>query len=170
MAHFYFFDLPVYRLNEDDYHKQREAYIEEKIFHPETTSNKTLRSHYQQRPESLLSFRNYLEKKYGGCWRFNEIIGYIRLHFLGSQVRGVYFSSSHQRITRTRKKTIEFKTLKLAPEVEISQPYGSDEVLLAIKIYIEDCKKAVPNRIIDTSLFDVISKHVDWSALLQNSR
>jgi hypothetical protein len=39
-----------------------------------------------------IRFLDHLEMRYGGPWNFNEIIGFIRLHFLGSQIRGEYFA------------------------------------------------------------------------------
>lgn len=109
-----------------------------------------------------------MAKTYGGCWEFNEIIGYIRLHFLGSQVRGEYFSVNKKRIVRTRTKQFEFMTWKLAPEVEIEPPYGTAEILNAIYQYIEDCRHEVRTRYIDTSKLDAIAPFVDWERLFRS--
>ncbi len=109
--------------------------------------------------------RNHLTEKYGGCWQFNEIIGYIKLDFLGSQIRGEYFAVDRKRIVRTRTKTFEYKTWKLAPEIDIEQPYGTGEVLGAIQRYIQACKAELPKRFIDTSNFDKLAPHIDWGTL-----
>lgn len=142
----YFFDVPVYRIPEGQYNRERDAYIEANL-----NQNADIRDHFW--------------RSYGGCWQFNEIIGYIRLHFLGSQVRGEYFGVNKKRIVRTRTRTFEHLTHKLAPEVDILQPLTSESILAAVREYLENCKKELPLRHIDTVLFEVIAEHVDWRAL-----
>ena len=43
------------------------------------------------------NMQEHYYQKYGP-WYFNEIIGYLRLHFLGSQVRGEYFGSKKKKL------------------------------------------------------------------------
>ena len=168
MAWRYFFDLPVYRLPRDKYYEDRNAYIENALFFPGSSDEAYLRQRDKADPHRNDAHRDHLERSYGGCWEFNEIIGYIRLHFLGSQVRGEYFAVAKQRIVRTRTKTLEYRTWKLAPEIDIEPPFGTAEVLSAIRQYIDDCKDEVPKRYIDTSIFDTLAPHVDWGALYRD--
>ena len=75
---FYFLDLPVYRLPEEEYNKQRSTFIE--------SAMKKNRIHIT--PSSLVTAkdlqveddnnRDRLWKSFGGAWRYNEIIGYVR--------------------------------------------------------------------------------------------
>jgi hypothetical protein len=161
----YFYDLPVYRLSSDAYYAARDGYIDGVIFRPGTPDEAALRQREKLDPRTNDGFRDHLQRAYGGCWEFNEVIGHIRLHFLGSQVRGEYFAVAKKRIVRTRTKTLEYRAWKLAPEVDIKQPYGTQEVLHAIYEYIADCKKELPKRFIDTSRFDPIAPFVDWGSL-----
>jgi hypothetical protein len=170
MAWRYFFDLPVYRLQRDKYYEARNKYIEDALFLAGSTDEELLRQRNRADPSRNGAFRDHLERTYGGCWEFNEIIGYIRLHFLGSQVRGSYFAVAKQRIFRTRTKTLEFRTLKLVPEIDIENPYGKTEVLSAVREYINNCKRELPNRHIDTSKFDILAPHIDWEALYRDDR
>jgi hypothetical protein len=98
---------------------------------------------------------------------YNEIVGYIRLHFLGSQVRGEYIGVRKKRIVRTRTKIVEFHTWKPAPEVEISRPTANEGIFGAALEYIALCRKELPRRYIDTELFDLIGKHVNWLGLME---
>ena len=164
----YFFDLPVYRLPRDTYYEARSAYIENTLFPPGSPDETYLRQRDEADPRKNDGFRDHLERSYGGCWEFNEIVGYIRLHFLGSQIRGEYFAVAKQRIVRTRTKTLEYRTWKLAPEVDIEAPHGKAEVLSAVRQYIEDCKREVPKQFIDTSHFDTLAPHIDWEALFRD--
>ena len=54
-----------------------------------------------------------------GTWRFNEIIGYVRLYFRGSQVLGEYYAVKRSRHVLTRHKTLIRRTHKLGPEHQI---------------------------------------------------
>jgi hypothetical protein len=163
----YFFDLPVYRLSAEQYYAERDAYIKRIIFRTGTPEEPDLKQREKASPRINDAFRNHLTEKYGG-WEFNEIIGYIRLNFFGSQIRGEYFAVDRERIVRTRTKTFEHKTLKLASEIEIEQPYGTGEVLGAIQRYIQACKVELSQRFIDASNLDKLARHIDWAALYQD--
>lgn len=165
MREIYFYDLPVYRLPEKQYYEEREIYIEKALFNSGAPDEALRRQHEKLNPRVNDVFRGYLEGAYGGCWTYNEIIGYIRLHFLGTQVRGEYFSVARKRIVRTRTKTLEYRTHKLATEVNIDEPLGTNEVLAAILQYITRCEKELPKRFIDTTQFLHISAFVDWGSL-----
>lgn len=161
----YFFDVPIYRISESQYYRERDAYIEGELFPKDSPYVDVLRAADKADPSRNVAISDHFRRSYGGCWQFNEIIGYIRLHFLGSQVRGEYYGVNKKRIVRTRTKTLEYRTWKLAPEVEVPQPITREGVLAAVREYLEDCKKELPKRYIDTEQFDVIAKHVDWRAL-----
>ena len=168
VAHKYFYDLPVYRVARDHYYKERAEHIENVIFPLAGKNNDALRKLESEKPGLNDFLRNHLEKSYGGQWEFNEVIGYIRLHFLGTQVRGEYYAPSKKRIVRTRTKTLEFQTWKLAPEVDIELPVTNTTIRKAISEYIEACRKEVPRRFIDTGLFEAVSPHVDWLSFLRH--
>ena len=167
MAYKYFFDLPVYRLDRETYYQQRAKHIDNVLFPPDSPYSESLRQREKDNPDSNIGIRDHLERSYGGCWEFNEIIGYIRLHFLGSQVRGEYFAVRKKRVARTRTKLLEYQTWKLAPEVDIGHPVTSEGVLSAIREYVADCGKEIPGRFIDSSKFDAIAGFVDWEALFR---
>ena len=150
----YIYDVAVYRLREADYYAQRDAHVEQVLGANRAT------------PEADSAFRAHVEKSYGGPWRFNEIVGYIRLFLLGSQVRGEYFRVDARRIVRTRRKTLWLVAHKLAPEQEIPSGATSAQVLAAIRQYLDMCGKEIPGRHMDLATFDAIAPHVDWRSLL----
>jgi len=168
MGDTFFFDIPVYRLARDRYYQEREGYIDGVLFPKSSPESEELRARDRADPGRNAYMRGYLESKYGGCWEFNEIIGYIRLHFLGSQIRGEYYGVSSKRIVRTRTKTLEFKTWKLASEVELPDSPSQAGILETIHKYLDDCKKELPGRYLDTSIFEAIARHVDWRSLFQS--
>jgi hypothetical protein len=127
---------------------------------------KRMQSEVGHRDEEMdASFRDHLQKVYGGCWRYNEIVGYIRLHFLGSQVRGEYFGVACKRMVRTRRRVLQYKGWKLAPEVEVQFPVSNKKILAAIRQYLQDCGNELPGRYIDTEMFEAVAGHINWKAL-----
>jgi hypothetical protein len=163
----YFYDIPVYRLPEDKYYFERDEYIDGVLFPKDDPFSQSMREREAADPNCNIAIRDHLQRSYGGCWTFNEIIGYIRLHFLASQVRGEYFAVRKKRIVRTRTKVLEYHVWKLAPEVEIPHPYTSRGIYEAVLKYLADCRKELPGRYVDTDLFEVIGKHVDWRGLME---
>ena len=163
----YFFDLPVYRLAEAAYYEQRERYISRILFPPDAPDAKALRDYAAQHPNANSVLSEHLAHSYGGVWVYNEIIGYIQLHFLGTQVRGEYYAVKAKRLVRTRNRTLEYKTWKLAHEVEIAHNASSKQVLSKVREYIEACKQELPGRFIDTARFDALAPFINWKSLFQ---
>ena len=99
MAYIYFHDLPVYRLTSERYYFERARFIDDFV--------KSIFAGCSSNPETIKRTTVGMEQsnydKYGP-WQFNEIVGYVRLHFLGNRVRGEYFVPIKRRhvLTRTR--------------------------------------------------------------------
>jgi len=107
---------------------------------------------------------NQTLRAFGAAWQFNEIVGYVRLHFVGTQIRGEYAGPNRTRIVRSRSRSwaIESQTWKLAPEVEIGLPISKDTITTAIRRYVADCRRELPRRYIDTEVFETLLPHIDW--------
>jgi len=43
---------------------------------------------YDQYPDRRTRDEDHAFRKFGGAWNFNEIVGFVRLYVLGSQIRG----------------------------------------------------------------------------------
>jgi len=125
---------------------------------------------YQKEPKQKNAAENRLRKSYGGSWEYNEIIGYIRLYFFGTQIRGEYWGVNSKRIVRTRKKTFEYKTWKLATEIDIHRKPDSSSIFSKIQDYLERCKKELKGRYIDIVNLKAIGSYVDWKSLYGESK
>lgn len=148
MKHFY--DVPVYREDQNNFLRIKTERINKKLLDCE--GNKSL--------------YDFLEKSYG-VWKFNEIIGYIRLYFSGHQVCGEYYCLKSNKLSNPRKKRFEYSTWKLAPEVYISSVLESDKIYESIIEYIKLCKKELPRTYyIDFELFEVLGKQVNWTKII----
>lgn len=163
MTDIFFYDVPVYRLFEAEYYRQREEFIEKTLYPPSDPLTATTRRALKAKDPNAEDFmRDHLAKAYGGPWRFNEIVGFIRLHFLGAQIRGEYWATEAKRIVRTRHKVFEWKTWKLAPERELPANATDAEIFAAVKGYLLACEKELKGRFIDRELLEVIGPRLDW--------
>ena len=160
--------LPVYRLSREKYHKQREKYVNDNMYRGSTGHIKFQKEFHAKNPDIKHQFESHLINKFGGCWEFNEVIGFIKLQFLGTQVRGEYFEIKAKRITRTRKKIFEYITHKLAPELEIKRGANNQEIFGVVKDYVSDCYKELPEgRFIEDEQLKSIGPFINWRALLE---
>jgi hypothetical protein len=157
----YFFDIPVYRIKEDQYYLERDAHLERILYPPDASWAEELRELHKREPDTA---RPHIERSFGQ-WIYNEIIGYIRLHFLGDQIRVEYFSVTKKRIVRTRTKIFEYQTWKLARELDVPSDASSKHIYALVKQYLSDCGRQVPKRHIDTTMLDAIGPYVDWRRL-----
>lgn len=142
-----FYDVPIYRLSNEEYQKAISAFVDPRV--------------ESQGP----GVKQMWWEQFGGAWQFNEIIGFLRLHFLGSQVRAEWWSVKAKRITKTRQKQFEYKSHKLAPETSIPSGATNKEIWAAILEHLDDCRKELKGRYVDSSLLEVIGPHMNWQAV-----
>jgi hypothetical protein len=167
MSILYFADIPVYRIHKGKYYEERDAYIDKMMYGDTLEEREMRRAFYERNRDHEIFHKDRLEKQYGGIWRFNEIVGYVRLHFVGMQVRGELFMVNAKRLVRTRKKLFLYQTHKIAVEWDIPLNATNDEIFKVIIQYIEDTRQELKARYVDSSLFELMGKFVDWKALLK---
>lgn len=167
MGNRYFLDLPIYRIAEDRYFRERETFIEKGLYSVNSEKlHSGLQSIYEANPQFADAARDRLATSYGGIWRFNEIVGYVRLYFLGTQIRGEHYGVRRNRLVRTRTKTFEFIHWKLATEVNVPNPITDEGIYRAVLEYVERCRAEFPRRHIDSEPLVVLGEHLRWRELL----
>jgi hypothetical protein len=163
---FNFLDLPVYRIDEDAYYEARADFADRLMTeHPLPTTPHKPSAAVKLSPQDA-RMQEHLYRSFGGSWRYNEIVGYLRLHFLGSQVRAEYWRVEVKRIVRTRRKQIEFRDWKLAPETELPMEGSSEEIFRAVLEHVEDCRKELGKLHLDSSALDTLGPYINWRGLL----
>lgn len=158
----YFFDLPVYRLSCEKYNQAMDNRVNSQLDPIRRFPG------YEPPPATINSIRQRQDDQYGS-WQFNEVLGYIRLYFLGTQVRGEYYSAEKARNSLGRCKVFSFRDQKLASEIEIfpRSDVTNSEIWEAIQQYVRRCRKELrKERVIDDSILQTIGPHVDWLAIL----
>lgn len=166
----YFYDVQVYRLSRERYYRDMDEYIKKHMYSGIPSHIKMMEDFYRKEPTRKREAEDRLRKSYGGAWEYNEIIGYIRLYFLGTQIRGEYWGVNSKRVVRTRKKILEFKTWKLASEIDLHREPDSFSIFSKIMEYLGKCQKELKGRYIGTDNFKAIGPYVDWKSLYEDSK
>ena len=161
----FFMVLPVYRLENRKYYDQMQEFIDKEL----NTKNAYQEKLAAEQPELQAAHESHLRNWYGGAWEFNEIIGFIKLYFYGTQIRGEYWAVKAKKIVKSRKKQFEYKTHKLFMELEIWDQSNSG-IRVTVEEYILGCKKERKNRHIDTREFEKLSPHINWRTLYNENR
>lgn len=143
------FEIPVYRLSENNYYEKMRDHI----------------SQTNQDKEYPMD-EGYLRKQYGGDWRYNEIIGFLRFYRYGqNQIRCEYWETDAKIKVRTRKK--QYYQVSDSYCAEKFAPNSSNEELAkTMKSAVEHCEQRLKRRVLDRELFDATVELIDWKALL----
>jgi len=166
----YFYDVPVYRLSREKYYKGMNEYIKKQMESGSPRHIEIMKEFHMKEPNQRYAAEDSLRQFYGGSWEYNEIIGYIRLYFFGTQIRGEYWGVNSKRVVRTRKKVFEHKTWKLALEIDLHQAPDSSTIFLKIQKYLMSCQQELKGRYIDITHLMTIGPYVNWKALYEESK
>jgi hypothetical protein len=166
----YFMDLPVYRLPEEQYYRERDAWVQATYerygsYRPDNPSPEMA----EQFRQIEISARTHLATSYGGGWQYNEIVGFLQLYVCGSQVRAEQHITACKRVVRTRRKIFVWNTWNLAPETEIPRNGTNTEIFQAILEHVAGCRRELAGRYIDSTHLETLGPFVDWNALLSKS-
>ncbi|MDH5473757.1 MAG: hypothetical protein OEY61_12965 [Gammaproteobacteria bacterium] len=161
----YFIVIPVYRLDEDKYYDQVQKHVDKNF----ESDSDIVKKAYEKDPSLKEKWESRFRESYGGAWEFNEIIGYIKLYFFGNQIRGEYWAVNSKKIVKTRKKQFEYKTHKLTYELTIHDETNNG-ILDKVNEYINNCKKELKKRHLDTREFETLAPCIDWVSLYKRKR
>ena len=137
------FELPIYRLKEDKYYDEFNK-----------GKNDQLSDEYQL-------------KSFGGAWKYNEIIGFLKFYISGNtQIRCVYTDTDAEQKVRTRKKIFVQKSHSFCT-LSINVKASNEDIIDVIEQAIEHCRINLPqNRFLDRTLFDKTFRYINWQAVL----
>jgi len=160
MSEKYFFDIPIYRCT-----------IERHAQEMENEKQRFLNLGLPYDDDIPESYVSGVEKRFEGSiwypWRYNEIIGWIRLYAFGFQIGGEYWFIRAKRIRRDlRRKRIYFSGKAFEHSFH---PYES-----AAKIYGEICfelgrlqdERPFQGRYLDLDTFRRIGPFIKWRHLI----
>lgn len=143
------FEISVYRLDESSYYNQMSDHIS-KV------------NGYNQCPLN----EDYLKSEFGGGWRYNEIIGFLRFYrYGGNQIRSEYWETDAKNKVRTRKKRFIKKTDSYCNEL-FSASASCPQLAQSMKNAVDHCENRLRKRVLDRELFDNTVDFIDWKSVL----
>jgi len=143
------FEISVYRLSENSYYDKMNDHI----------------AHTNQDKEYPID-EGFLRKQFGGDWRYNEIIGFLRFYRCGQdQIRCEYWETDAKKKVRTRKKLFSQISDSYCTE-RFSRNSSNEELAKTMKNAVEHCENRLKNRTLDRELFDTTVDLIDWKVLL----
>jgi hypothetical protein len=170
MGETFIFDIPIYRVDEASYYTDRDSYVDECLHeHPELSRSER-EVWYDANPELRIRDSDYHQRQYGGPWRFNDVIGYLRLYLNGYQVRGQLWYVDVKRISRNpRHKRLFCKNSSFGVPVDISPDSSNRDIFDHIMQYVDSVRPRLKNRVMDVALFETVGPHIDWKSLISGA-
>ncbi|WP_027375705.1 hypothetical protein [Kaistella palustris] len=150
------FEIPIYRCSNEKHSKEIS----------------TLRNNFYSQFAGLqqgLPFEYYkffIDDNFCYSWKYNEIVGYLNLYFLGNQFRIEYWFIKNERINKGIRKK-KFIYLGKLSEKNIPTTYSSSEIHNQV---LDEYRKLANyqkfrKRYIDLSQLLNIGKFIDWKNL-----
>ena len=154
----HFFEIPIYRCPIDQHTKEMERDKLDWLGPLQETKNSA--------PESFSNAERWWESIRWYPWRYNEVIGWLRLFVFGSQIRGELWYTKAKRILPKPK-----KPMFLRGEVFLTgfHPRQTDtEILSELKAQLVEFQKSkrMKGRFLDLECFLSIAPSVCWRKLL----
>lgn len=157
----YFFDIPIYRCpvekhtQELDNDKKKRLQDIVDMHGPEVIKS-----------ESYKWTENHFDRTQWYPWRYNEVIGWLRLYRLGSQVRGELWFTNAKIIRRDLKRKRIYYRGK-AFERSLYKSMSSTEIFESICKELERQKKEPPikGRFLDMKIFLRTGQFINWKKL-----
>jgi hypothetical protein len=156
----YFFDIPIYRCP-----------IEKHTTEMDKEKQRLLNLGLQGWGELLESYASRLEAFFDSSlwypWRFNEIVGWVRLYALGSQIRGEWWFVKARRIRKSKKKKLVYHSGK-AFEHHFDPDTSRNDIYEAVCSELEQLcsEKPFRNRYMDLETFHNAGPFINWRQLI----
>lgn len=155
----YFFEIPVYRKSIDVFHKELDIEKEKYSNYPDPETKKIMEHDWDRR-----HFR---------CWKYNDVIGWMRLYFDWYQViKWYYFQVDAKRMMKwIVKKRFVFQTHKI---IELWLPdyekLTNKDIFESLQIELERLSKVdFKKRYIDLEVFQNIWPYIDWKKFMNDN-
>lgn len=154
----FFFELPIYRCSVEE-HSNLLARQKERFLHD-------IGADPVRRPESYASAEDSFDKERWYPWRFNEVIGWIRLYRYGSDIRGeLWLSRAKRQSPRGRKKYAHNgNAFQLHLDPADSDPQIAIAVLDELRRLQRD--RQFKRRFIDLECFQTVAPFILWGKML----
>jgi len=160
MAECYLFDIPIYWCSQEkfntDYAKRLKTHIEEF----------EINSGYPLTESLRISLEDSFWRSYIAPWRFNQIVGWLRIYKLGTQIRGELWYMNAKRAGRQLTKK-QFSLKGKAFEIRVYPNETSAEVYSNLLGDIESFARTLRrNEVLELQPFKELAPFVNWRELV----
>ena len=160
----HFFEIPIYRVSERAYVLQFDRKLD--LFRQESEAM------YGRAYEDVFSIaqrqvlRDQLWSTFGGPWRYNQAVGWVRLYTLGAQVRGEYWMAAAERLTRRGRR--EFRYVGSAFTRNCTNRESGQEIRDAVWRELLSFQRECRGRsvVLDLDCFQHAMRFIDWRGLV----
>jgi hypothetical protein len=122
-------------------------------------------------PEIYQSFRESFRDSYGGPWRYNQAIGWLRLHGARSWIRAdVWLCDGSRFLRRMRHKHFHYRGTEIVMKCPPS--LSSSEIFERLRQQLENYQRAWRGRgfVLDLECFLDIGPFVNWRRAVDQQR
>ena len=153
-----FSEIPIYRCSPDKHESWFVGEKKKSLLPFEATRDTA--------PESLAISKQWFDEWHWYPWRYNEVIGWLRLYALGGQIRAELWFVKAKRIVRETRKRIFF--VGKAFEISFRSTDQNPEIGELVLRTLRDLKRQplYRKRYVDLECFELVAKHLDWQGLL----
>lgn len=159
----YLFDIPIYWCQQHKFDAEYDLKLAQHLSEFEKRSGIPLNDNLR------MSLTDSFWRNYIAPWRFNQIVGYIRLYWLGSQLRGELWFMNAKRAGRQLTKK-QFSLKDRAFELHVGPEQSCGEIFQCICQKLRAFEKNGQRRLfLDWEQFENIGRFVDWRSLMDSS-
>lgn len=164
MSETYLFEIPIYWCSEIQFNDTYDKRLKQHLAQFELNSGYPLTAHLR------LSLEDGFWRGYIAPWRFNQVVGWVRLYKVGAQLRGEFWYMNAKRAGRQVSKK-QFSLQGKAFELYISPAESSEGIRLRILSCMQSFSNALrPNCFLDLGCFNGLAKFVSWRDLMDDKR
>jgi hypothetical protein len=162
MPEVYLFDIPYYWREEDRFNREYERDLTNHLCAFEKQTGYPLTDNLR------LSLTGDFWRRYIAPWRFNQVVGWVRLYKLGSQLRGESWFMNVKHSGRQVSKK-QFSLHGKAFELHIWPDQTSKEIFEAIVENLRRFQKSSSRRIfLDLECLENLGSFIDWRRVMDS--
>jgi choline dehydrogenase-like flavoprotein len=163
IAERYFLEIPIYRVSRDAFHAQfnrdQNAHLERQRVLGGVQPG--------QLPDWEMGVRDRFWAAYGTPWQYNQVVGWLRLFRLGTQLRGDLWLVHAKRYARTMAHK-HYRLVGKAFEMWLSSDDSDADIVAQLRGEFAEIERAYKTRnlVLDLECFNNIAPHVRWNDLM----
>ena len=165
----YLFDIPIYWCREDAFNIK----YDEKLHTYEEREKKNLRAQgleYEPSEHLRKLSHSILWEKSMGPWRFNQVVGWVRVYRHGDKLKGEYWSIKAKKAKRFGWQLRKKQLVARGKAFEIWHRAGETSVQIFNRMHqsLRIFEKELGGWVIDLESFENLGRFVDWHRLINH--